>query len=1721
MKTTAVLTWVMSAVTVAMCISCSLGSPGPDAPASPTGDDAVAPGSLYYWNDGEQTWEVKLELLDFEQTPPTLVFRSTADGTLMTLPGGVIVVLDSSWSERDTDVFFSDQGIVTNQVTEMEGFHNGYFIDTGPGLQSMDLSNHLASQPGVVSISPNWQGQFFTTMSDPSQQDPPEDRHGNTPETATTLVLDESVVGLMSPDYIDDVDYFRIDITEEIAGKHSFYMDLIWDLSGKPYLVIELVDEEGNCLSRPCGELTGFSLGYNLDPGTYYLRITGTGEPTAPDDRAYFIWWVRDVEYDAFIDSCSAIETKYDDPLYGCQWHLNNTEHNKGTPGVPGADINVEPVWDSGILGQGINVVIVDTGMDDRHEDLRDNVDWLKNHDYRVPQKQRHRIEPNHGEVYNPRNQHGTQMAGFIAARDNDLGARGVAPRATIYAYNLITFPAVHHMVSAMTRGASYTAVSNNSYGLAKYPRLAPIPDTWELAIEAGVRDGLDGKGVFYVFPTGYDPQVGGDSNLSEMPNHYGVTAVCAVSPDGKRVQGSGVGFSNWISAPSGTLTTGNLDAYGQMGFLTNSAATAVLSGVAALVRSANTDLTWRDVKLILAASAQKNEPGSTNWETGSLQYGSTTERYSYNPEYGFGVVDAQAAVDLAQSWTNLPPMQSVESKSSQHMNIPDAPSDGTPTTVLKRLRLNGEVDFTEYVEVKIDFDHAEARDLRITLESPTGTLSTLLNPFASEHDTEFRNIYRFGSARHLGENPNGQWILRLTDEVSGETGDIKGWSIKVYGHKRQVPSSPVNLSVSPHYSVSPHDKGQLAVQWEAPASGGAFPLTGYTVQWKESASSWDIPDDVSETTVTGTSHVITGLTAGIEYTVRIIATNASGGSPASVEASATPQDYIPPELTDAKVNRATVTLTYNEALDGKSKPPANSFTVMVEQDNIAVEEVAIDENSVSLSLSGTVPAERAVLVTYQPPAGRDTSRTLQDTAGNKALRFSDRSVVNESPVWSAMLTVGADTSYIPVASGYSAWGMDGTLSTDTFILGGTTYRVQILAHQSDGLVLVVDRKLQADFTLGIGNAQYERRDGSRPLTMFTDAYWWEARDVNWSAGDTLEVSLTLTSEADTPLPQLPLAPPTAYFRLMPENHNGVDAFTFRLHFSQDIATGREALRDHSFEVTGGSVIGAERVNGLNRIWEITLTPASIGNVTVALPSGRACEVQGAVCTADNRMLYNRPEFTVPGPKNNPATGAPTISGRLWVGETLTADTLGIADEDGLTNATFRYQWLAAGASIAGATGITYTLADADEQKAIRVRVRFTDDVGHEEALTSEASARVSVGPPRGLRAVAEDGAVNLSWIAPNGANAVYNYRILRHRPEKGESEPLVYVEYTGSRATVFTDTAVEPGVLYLYRVQAADLFGFVGEASDPAQVRVPQSNTPATGAPTISGTAQVGETLTTNTSGVADADGLSNVQYEYQWLADDTDIAGATGLTYTLTDSEESKAITVRVSFTDDADNEETLTSAATAAVAGAQPTEPPAKPRNLSATASHDSVTLTWDDPGDDSITGYVILRRIPGIDSEGHFDVLVADTGTAATTYTDNTVAAETRYTYRIKAINGAGTSERSRWSHIDTPAAPVPDKPTGLEATESDGQVVLTWDDPGDDSITGYVILRRVRENNTGGDFSVLVADTGTAALTYTDDTVAAGLTYTYRIKAINEHGTSERSRWFHIDIPAAP
>ena len=321
----------------------------------------------------------------------------------------------------------------------------------------------------------------------------------------------------------------------------------------------------------------------------------------------------------------------------------------------------------------------------------------------------------------------------------------------------------------------------------------------------------------------------------------------------------------------------------------------------------------------------------------------------------------------------------------------------------------------------------------------------------------------------------------------------------------------------------------------------------------------------------------------------------------------------------------------------------------------------------------------------------------------------------------------------------------------------------------------------------------------------------------------------------------------------------------------------------------------------------------------------------------------------------------------------LTAHTLGIADADGLSNVQYDYQWLADDTDIAGATGLTYTLTDSEESKAITVQVSFTDDADNQETLTSGATDTVEAAPTTnspatgaptitGTAQVGETLTANTSGVADADglSNVQYEYQWLADDAEVAGA--------TGSTYTLVADDMGKAiSVSVSFTDDADNEETLTSGATEAAAAR---PNSLATGAPTISGTVQVGETLTANTSGIADADGLDDVSFTYQWLADDSDISGATNATYTLAAADEGKAVKVEVSFTDDADNEETLTSGATEAVAAAEPAEPPDKPRGLEATVSngHDSVTLTWDDPQDDSVTGYVILRRVRENDHRG---------------------------------------------------------------------------------------------------------------------------------------------------------
>ena len=132
------------------------------------------------------------------------------------------------------------------------------------------------------------------------------------------------------------------------------------------------------------------------------------------------------------------------------------------------------------------------------------------------------------------------------------------------------------------------------------------------------------------------------------------------------------------------------------------------------------------------------------------------------------------------------------------------------------------------------------------------------------------------------------------------------------------------------------------------------------------------------------------------------------------------------------------------------------------------------------------------------------------------------------------------------------------------------------------------------------------------------------------------------------------------------------------------------------------------------------------------------------------------------------------------------------------------------------------------------------------------------------------------------------------------------------------------------------------------------------------------------------------------------------------------------------------------------------PARPTGLTAEISHDSVTLTWEDPNDDSITGYQVLRHDKAIHEEGTFETVAPDTASAKTTYTDVTAELDKQYVYRIKAINAGGLSEISSWVRAYTPAAPAPEptlEPTPGPVSASEGGPDL----PNDNSTPGRVAV----------------------------------------------------------------
>ena len=493
-----------------------------------------------------------------------------------------------------------------------------------------------------------------------------------------------------------------------------------------------------------------------------------------------------------------------------------------------------------------------------------------------------------------------------------------------------------------------------------------------------------------------------------------------------------------------------------------------------------------------------------------------------------------------------------------------------------------------------------------------------------------------------------------------------------------------------------------------------------------------------------------------------------------------------------------------------------------------------------------------------------------------------------------------------------------------------------------------------------------------------------------------------------------------------------------------EVLDGSSTPATDAFTVTvAGSGRMVTHVSVSGRVVTLTLASAVAHGeaVTVSYSPGtkpiRDAAGNGAI------GLSNEPVATAAA-ANTPATGAPTITGTAQVGERLTAVTTGISDADGLTSPSYTYQWIrvdsGTDADISGATSSTYTLVAADAGTTIKVKVSFTDDDGNPETRTSAATATVAAAantPATGAPTITGTARVDETLTAATTgimdadglASPTYTYQWIRVETDSTETD------ISGATASTYTLVAADLGKTLKVKVTFTDDASNSETRTSAATATVAAANSPATGAPTITGTARVDETLTAVTTGIMDADGLTSPSYTYQWIrvdsGTDADISGATSSTYTLVAADEGTTIKVKVSFTDDDGDAETRTSAATATVAAAN--SPATGAPTITGTARVDE-TLTAVTTGimdADGLTSpsytYQWIRVISSVDAD--------ISGATSSTYT--LVAADLGKTLKVRVsfTDDASHTETRTSAATATVAAATPPTISAVAVTST--------------------------------------------------------------------------------------
>ena len=496
----------------------------------------------------------------------------------------------------------------------------------------------------------------------------------------------------------------------------------------------------------------GAALGARRLPGTDHFWVLDRATVREAIDSARMISNLPGVR-EAYVDSREPISlrTLPGDPDFFRQWHLSNALS-------PGFDANVEPAWDMGVTGLGVVIGVLEGGIQINHPDLAAN--------FNAEASQVGGVSA-----------HGTSVAGIAAAvANNGIGGAGAAYDAQV---SRQYFGSVSRTAEAFGFRNDLNDIKNNSWGPSDDGRLHRISSVELDALREGVQTGRGGLGEVYVWAAGnggtrdrvdYDPYASsrytiavgaiGDLDVRAFYNEQGSSLLTVAHSSG-----------NFRSIFTTTSGSGFTDSFGG-----TSAAAPLASGVVALILQANPGLTWRDMQHVLVNSARMNDPASPSWTVNGAGHA-----ISY--DYGFGAVDAGAAVTLAQSWTNVGPETLVDpGVIVVGAQIPD----DDPVGVSQLVQIDRDIR-VEHVEVVLNVGTPFIGDLRIILTSPQGTESILATERSDPQDDLTDDV--FTTVRNWDEPSLGTWTLTISDRQAGDVATWTDFRLLIYGAAAACPA--------------------------------------------------------------------------------------------------------------------------------------------------------------------------------------------------------------------------------------------------------------------------------------------------------------------------------------------------------------------------------------------------------------------------------------------------------------------------------------------------------------------------------------------------------------------------------------------------------------------------------------------------------------------------------------------------------------------------------------------------------------------------------------------------------------------------------------------------------------------------------------------------------------------------------------------------------------------